>query len=522
MESVQPAHVVLQVVDKSMRPTDRDLAVQTFWDDLTQLELTDANDITPLRDPRQDNTLYGLDVRIPRPEELHIWWQDISDRLATNPATIRLTCTLNHLRVQIQTASPEEVLGFVPLVDMILPARQIYQARAETYASREGEFSPVEQENLELLCYQLNLDPEVAEYIKERALGPYRDRQTKLDKYREVLNAELDRQLLPMSDTDKAELQRQYATSGVSPLSATTQAELKRLYEALGLAQTDVAAIQEAEIKARLPVEEVAAADDAKAEAEAKTQEESAQQQAARQQNFAEQYRQEFAGAIARSLFPSEFDRGRLEQARRTWQLDRELVRAIERETTDERYGPIDSALGLDYSRLRYLLWLNQWDAADQETERLVLSGLSRDMRPLSEDAILHFNRYCVDVQTLDQLWSRHSQGKFGFAAQYQIYVQEERQVEDFLKAVAWVEGVGIGTANFQLRGKAYRHLQFNLQAPEGHLPTWRWAANSLEGDYALNTEIVQKIFYELIEKCLPHLKTVTPPAPPAAGVDEL
>jgi len=255
VESVQPAHVVLQVVDKSLPIADRDRAVQTFWDDLTQLELTDADDITPLRDHNQDNALYALDVRLPRPEELHIWLQDISDRLETAPATIRLTCTINRLRVQIQTASPEEVLGFVPLVDMILPARQIYQARAETYASREGEFSPVEQENLELLCYQLNLDPEVAEYLKERALGPYRDRQTKLDKYREVLNAELDRQLLSLHDADQAELRRQYIMSGISPLSATTQAELKRLYESLGLSQKDVAAIYEAEIESRWQLE---------------------------------------------------------------------------------------------------------------------------------------------------------------------------------------------------------------------------------------------------------------------------
>lgn len=492
MECVKPAQVVLQVVDRSLTAPDRDQAVQTFWEDLTQLELTPPDCITPLRDRQQEDALHGLDVRFWQPERVHIWVQDISDRLETMPVIVRLTCTMERLRVQIQTASPEEMLGFGPLVDMILPARQIFQARAETYASREGEFSPVEAENLDLLCYQLNLDPEVAEYLKERALGPYRDRQTKLDKYREVLNAELDRQ--------------------PPPLSETTWAELERLREALGLSHQDVAAVNEEEIAHRQEPEEE----------EEPEPPEPPPPPVIIPPDYAELYREEFAGAIARSLYPSEFDRGRLEQARRNWQLDRERVRAIEREVTDDRYGPIDSALGLDYTRLRHLLWLNQWDAADQETERLILSALSRDMRPLSEDAILNLNQYCVDVQTLDQLWSHHSQGKFGFIAQHQIYVQEDRDPEGFLVAVEWVEELGIGTLNFSLRGKAYRELEFDLQAPDGHLPTWRWAANSLEGDYALNPHIVKRIFQELIEKCFPHLpKTASNLLPPEAGADK-
>lgn len=493
MESVKPARVFLRVIDSSLSLADRNRIVRTLWNDLTQLELTEPDRVKPIRVAAQGDTLCGLDVRIPQPECLEIWIQDISDRLGVEPVKLRLTCIIERLTVQLETASSEEVLRLLPVLDTMLPARQIYQARAALYAQREGEFSPVEEENLDLLRYQLQLDPDTAEQIKNRVLGPYQDRQTKLERYQEVLNAELDRH---------------------PSLSKTTYAELDRLREALGLAPADVEEILAAAIARRQPPEpesDPAEADDNQSgegsETPAAT---AAQSPVTLRQNYTEQYRQEFASAIARTLYPSEFDRGRLEQARRDWQLDKEMARAIEREVTDERYGPVDSSLGIDYTRLRQLLWLNRWDAADQETERLLLSALSQDMRPLADNAILSLSQYCVDVHTIDRLWSKYSQGKFGFAAQQQAYAQQERQPADFLAAIAWVESVGVGSVNLLMRRRAYRDLQFNLQAPAGHLPTWRWAANSLEGDYAVSEEIVQRVMSDLIEKCMPHLKKTT------------
>ncbi|MGF1459573.1 MAG: GUN4 domain-containing protein [Leptolyngbyaceae cyanobacterium] len=490
MEIAKSSRVILQVVDKTLSVADRDRTVQTFWDDLSQLDLTPTDQITPLRDRSQGNTLYGLEVRMPRPEYLEIWLQDISDRLTTQGTSIRLTCEIGRLRVQIQTATGEELLGLCPVVDTILPARQVFQARAATYAMREGEISPVERANLDLLCYRLNLDPEAAEQMINRALGPYRDRQAKLDKYREVLDAELDRHAPPLDDT--------------------TEIELQRLRESLHLSAADVAPIHEAEITKRQPPE------NPDPEPPPEPKDKTPQQHVVAQQNHAEQYRQEFASAIAHSPYPNEFDRGRLEQARRIWELDRELIRAIERETVDERYGPIDSALHLDYTRLRHLLWLHQWEAADQETERLLLSALSQDMRPLTDSAILRL--HCVDLQTLDQLWSSYSQGKFGFTAQHQVYVQHDRQANEFLAAVEWASGVGLGGVNLLTRRKAYRDLQFNLQAPLGHLPTWRWEANSLEGEYAINEELVNGVFAQLVERCFSHLKQ--PPKPPTPSAE--
>ena len=429
----------------------------------------------------------------------------MSDLLPVDHVTIRLTCTIGHVTSQVETASGEVVLSLVPAINILLPEQQLFQARAALYAQHDGEFSPIEEENLEILRDQLDLDPEIAEQIKTRALGPYLDRQTKLARYRTLLCHELDRQM---------------------SLSTHTQTELARFCEAIGLSANDeeVAAISIEEITKRQQPEEIPAESEPEAPQDNTAQQSdtpSPQQLLAIQQQRAEEYRQEFAGAIARSPYPSEFDRGRLEQARRNWQLDHEMVRAIEREVTDERYGPIDSALGLDYTRLRQLLWLNHWEAADQETERLILSALSQDMRPLSAETLLSLSQYCVDVRTIDQLWSHYSQKKFGFAAQQRIYVDQDRQAGEFLTTVEWVESVGVGNVNLLVRRKAYRNLQFDLQAPPGHLPTWRWAANSLEGDYVVSEDIIPKIFHDVIEHCLPHLKKSSSNPPPSAGVDE-
>jgi hypothetical protein len=490
VEIEQPANVVLQIMDANLSLADRDRWVQQFWDDLTQLEIVAPVNITPLVDKSQDNTRYGLMVKLPEPECLDVWIRDIHDRLAVAPVTIRFTCTIDHLRVQAQTASAEEFLSLLATIDTLLPAHQIFRARATTYAYRGGEITPVERANLDLLRYRLQLDPEVAETIINQALGPYLNRQAKLEKYREVLNAELERQSPPLSDT--------------------TWAELQRLYQALGLSYEDVEPIdQEYITRIQAEATRLRMAEEAtRLQQETELQEDVEQQELVMQQSYAEQYRQVFAGTIAHSLYPSEFDRGRLENARQNWALESELVRAIEREVTDERYGPIDSELGLDYSRLRQLLWLKQWQTADQETERLILMALSQDMRPLPENAVLKLS--CIDLQTLNALWFRYSQGKFGFAAQHQVYVQHDRQASEFLTAIGWKAPVGLGGMALLNRPKAYRDLQFDLDAPVGHLPTWRWGADNLEGDYVVNEETVHNVFHDLVEKCLPGLPTST------------
>ncbi|NER81788.1 MAG: hypothetical protein F6K42_19940, partial [Leptolyngbya sp. SIO1D8] len=92
---------------------------------------------------------------------------------------------------------------------------------------------------------------------------------------------------------------------------------------------------------------------------------------------------------------------------------------------------------------------------------------------------------------------------KFGFRAQQQVYVQRENRADEFLVVVGWQDALGLGNVNLLTRRKPYRDLQFRLDAPAGHLPTWRWGADTLEGAYVVDEELVDTVFLHL-EKCMP------------------
>ncbi|HEY9737591.1 MAG TPA: GUN4 domain-containing protein, partial [Trichocoleus sp.] len=214
----------------------------------------------------------------------------------------------------------------------------------------------------------------------------------------------------------------------------------------------------------------------------------------------------------ATSLYPLQFDQGRLEQARRIWEISPEEAQAIEREETAILYGDIQSAIGADYSRLRELLWQGDWLEADRETERALLRAFSLGQRALSADPSLQDVRLidqwtleqlpCLDLITIDQLWSLHSEEHFGFKVQAQIFEELQRQPHDFLRAVGWAEGLSVGNTPIFKSTRSYSDLDFSRQAPDGHLPTWRWCCPSLEGGYVVEDVFIDAFMSRLINTC--------------------
>ncbi|MDA0865091.1 MAG: GUN4 domain-containing protein [Cyanobacteria bacterium] len=494
------AKVVVQWVDAALDVHDRDGEVRLLGDRLQKLGMLPAARITYLKETADTQHCLGLQVTITEPEQIRVCLRLLYDRLLESPLECRLQILLRAVRLQLQTRNGEDLLVLPNAIETLLPARQIFQARAEAYALQGGEHSPVEKTNLELLRYRLNLPQEEADYLISRALGPYLDRQAKLRKYREVLTAELDRG---------------------NPLSEATWAELRTLYQSLGLTPADASAIDEENItRFQLDTTQVQAPESKEpgensggASELPPTAPMAPPPPLPPLPDYSDRYRQEFAEAIAHTLYPSEFDRGRLEQARRLWELAPDSVQVMEQDITAERYGPIDSAQGVDYRRLRQLLWSGQWEMADQETERLLLTALSPDMGPLDSETLVQLP--CLDLHTLDALWRRYSQDRFGFKAQYLVYCQVQQRADEFLQTVAWQQGISIANVNVLTRRKAYRDLQFDLAAPVGHLPSWRWGCEALEQEYAVSEGLVDALFAH-VEKCMPDLSP-PPPSPLAA-----
>jgi hypothetical protein len=152
-------------------------------------------------------------------------------------------------------------------------------------------------------------------------------------------------------------------------------------------------------------------------------------------------YRQVFEGAVRRRFPLSEGDRFKLKR----FQIERlnlrdEDVEAIERyilaEHEDIARGVADSQesrvnedvdqliseKGIDYTRLRDLLKAGKWKEADQETAEIMLRAVGRQSNDWMRPEELR-NFPCADLQTIDKLWVKYSQGKFGFSVQKQIYV---------------------------------------------------------------------------------------------------
>ena len=151
----------------------------------------------------------------------------------------------------------------------------------------------------------------------------------------------------------------------------------------------------------------------------------------------------------------------------------------------------LKSAKGIDYRNLEDLLKRQQWKEADKETARVMLQVANRTKeRWLREEDIDNFP--CEDLRTIDQLWLKYSNGKFGFSVQAKIYRelggtrQYNRRVWDAfgdrvgwrvnnswiqmlanLENNSWMNQINLENNSWI----CYKDVTFDLKAPLGHLP---------------------------------------------------
>jgi hypothetical protein len=428
----------------------------------------------------------------------------LCDRLDTIPIELLISLYIDTMTLQVKTRDPEELAATIQAAELLLPPRRTFLAKAETYARRYGEFTPAEKANLDWLQQQLAIPPEEINQLLAKALGPYRSRREKRDRYRDVLVAELSHQFPPTEEIRTT--LREFATNLRLPL------------EDEAVLYNEVMRDMQATVEAKRQQQEGEAA---KTHLQEITRLQMAldQQEAADKQTHLGQYREEFSKAIASNFRPLEFDQGRLEQARRIWKISSEEATQIEVEETARRYGSIDSGVGADYSRLRELLYLGDWQAADIATEQALLyaatvaAGQGIPGQPLEDLRIIDTENLrqipCQDLLTVDQLWRLYSNNKFGFQAQVQVYTaMAGQQPQDFLSLVGWRSGGG-----FLQKPRPYRELTFNLTAPDGHLPSWRWACASLEAGYTVSDELVETFLAYLVNPChiLPDSNALSP-----------
>lgn len=129
------------------------------------------------------------------------------------------------------------------------------------------------------------------------------------------------------------------------------------------------------------------------------------------------------------------------------------------------------SAAEIDYTNLQNLLAAGEWQEADEETARIMLKVAKREEEGwLTYENIETFP--CEDLRTIDQLWVKYSNGRFGFSVQKKIWLEiggkpnsDLKVWEKFGERVGWY-------VKEKDDWKMYEDLSFSLYyAPIGHLP---------------------------------------------------
>ena len=128
-----------------------------------------------------------------------------------------------------------------------------------------------------------------------------------------------------------------------------------------------------------------------------------------------------------------------------------ELQAAIEQVTYDR------------YADLARYLKNGEWKAADEETYRLMITEVGKEEGQwLDPDDLSQFP--CEPLKKIDELWVKHSGGRFGFSVQKEMYLECGGVADGRYDAAAWRELC-------KMNGWDSR-TKFDIASPNGHLPS--------------------------------------------------
>ncbi|MCL2932318.1 MAG: GUN4 domain-containing protein [Trichodesmium sp. MAG_R03] len=141
---------------------------------------------------------------------------------------------------------------------------------------------------------------------------------------------------------------------------------------------------------------------------------------------------------------------------------------------------PLVSVGKINYKKLRDLLAAGKWKEADEETGNCMLKVTKRDKEGWFRAKDID-NFPCEDLGTIDKLWVKYSNGKFGFSVQKKIYQslggtrQYDQKIWEALgDKVGWRQGgswLGYSDLDFHLN----THYTGHLPGVAGLVAGWVW-----------------------------------------------
>jgi len=129
----------------------------------------------------------------------------------------------------------------------------------------------------------------------------------------------------------------------------------------------------------------------------------------------------------------------------------------------------LSSDRSIDYTELRNFLKAGQWKEADNETYLVMLKVVGREKGSWIRDYEL-LNFPCTDLRTIDSLWVKYSNGRFGFSVQKKIYLEVGGVPDGIFNEEAWKKlGDRVGW-RVKESWISYTEVTFDTIAPVGHL----------------------------------------------------
>jgi GUN4-like/ARM-like repeat domain, GUN4-N terminal len=141
-----------------------------------------------------------------------------------------------------------------------------------------------------------------------------------------------------------------------------------------------------------------------------------------------------------------------------------EAVRATLQAQFPQGIVPLRSDLGIDYQPLQKLLVEQDWLAADRlnNIKLCEIAGPAAVARKwVYFTDVISFP--VADLRTLNALWMAHSEGKFGYSVQREIWLTVGQSWDKLWPKLNWKDG----NAWTRYPGE----FVWNLSAPRGHLP---------------------------------------------------
>ncbi|MBD2180148.1 AAA-like domain-containing protein [Planktothrix sp. FACHB-1355] len=117
----------------------------------------------------------------------------------------------------------------------------------------------------------------------------------------------------------------------------------------------------------------------------------------------------------------------------------------------------------------------NNWKEADIQTAKLMDIVAKRDGNSnITEESIKNFS--CPDMNRIDQLWVKYSNGRFGFSVQKRIYLESGNKLNKYNKKTISRYGELIGWKDVGGNWKRREEIKFRLRgdgaSPRGILPS--------------------------------------------------